>query len=109
MSLLTDEETNDTTPPDSHEPPFTAKELGRSSLACNVPFILYTLVNPDSCHPNVVIWFWITTGLLGLGLILAVCAARVGSGRWGYAAIAPPVVFVVGVAYQLLHISRIIC
>jgi len=47
--------------------------------------------------------------LLGLSLILAVLAALAGPRRWGFAAIAPPVVFVVGLIFLLLNIRQMIC
>jgi hypothetical protein len=93
----------------SGEQPYTAKECGWASIACNVPFILFVLINPNGCHPEAAAWFYITTGLLGFGLILAVLAARAGPRRWGFAAIAPPVVFVVGLTYLVLNIRQMMC
>jgi hypothetical protein len=103
------QESDDSTHKLNREQLYTAKECGWASIACNVPFILYVLVNPNGCHPDAVAWFYITTGLLGLSLILAVLAALAGPRRWGFAAIAPPVVFVVGLIFLLLNIRQMIC
>ncbi len=91
------------------DPLFRANSIGGASLACNLPFIIYALINPDTCSPDSAFWSYIGVGFLVLGLILAVIATCIGSKRWAFAAIAPPVAFIGGAAYLLTHIKRVSC
>ena len=86
-----------------------SKVCGWASIACNFPFIAFVVVGPDECHPTVATWAYITTGLLGFGVPLAIVGGVVGAKRWAFAAIAPPLVFVAGATYLLLNPGKMIC